>query len=365
LRYGLLRKQKLHETMRSLLTLPLLSLLWAAGAAASTITVGTFAELSDRITACNSTLDLTIGNDIIVREALILGQSCALTLSVRDSVDGKVALDGNGKTSIILVYDGASLDARNLRFINGYSQTAGGAVHIAGGRPGFAWRSGKGLFKDCEFSNNQAQTSGGAVHIAGHAVFDGCTFTGNSAVSTDVDSRGGAVYIGGGSARADFIDTTFAKNVAVDGNDVYNEAATFNYDCTQAYIGYHHDMDGVLGLLAHCSGVKDYPDFTNAPRIVRGTLVGLTSACESAPTACMCRPVKGKYVTDTDTCTSAWCARAATEYYSATGVFTDNSCETTACALGQYVGDDLVSCSECTANEDYAKSKFVAVCTVS
>merc|ERR1712021_61463 len=148
-----------NETMRSLLTLPLL---WAAGTAADFVSVSTFNELKSKVQACDgTTLELRITSDIIVTEKLILSNACALTLSGVNSASGKVALDGAGKTGILNAYQGASLVAENIRFING-DDYWGGAVEIYS-----EWTPGapqtKALFKHCEFTNNIALDSGGAV----------------------------------------------------------------------------------------------------------------------------------------------------------------------------------------------------------
>ena len=107
------------QTMRSLLTLPLL---WAAGAAADFVSVSTFNELKSKVQACDgTTLELRITSDIIVTEMLMLSNACALTLSGVDSANGKVALDGAGKTGILMAMGGANLVAENIRFINGFN----------------------------------------------------------------------------------------------------------------------------------------------------------------------------------------------------------------------------------------------------
>merc|ERR1711892_725850 len=197
-----------NETMRSLLTLPLL---WAAGAAADFVSVSTFNELKSKVQACDgTTLELRITSDIIVTEKLILSNACALTLSGVNSASGKVALDGAGKTGILMAMGGANLVAENMRFINGFNY-GGGAVDILS-----EWTPGapqtKALFKHCEFTNNTAPPS----------IYGG--------------SRGGAVYINTGlDVIADFIDTTFENNDATHGSDVYHDAVDIyddimNYD---------------------------------------------------------------------------------------------------------------------------------------
>merc|ERR1712106_151677 len=200
-----------NETMRSLLTLPLI---WAAGAAADFVSVSTFNELKSKVQACDgTTLELRITSDIIVTEMLFLSNACALTLSGVDSANGKVALDGAGKTGILMAMGGANLVAENIRFINGYDYYGGGAVEIYS-----EWTPGapqnKALFKHCEFTDNKATILYGG-------------------------SRGGAVYIGTGlDVIVDFIDTTFENNDATHGSDVYHEAVDIydnimNYDCKQ------------------------------------------------------------------------------------------------------------------------------------
>jgi len=343
-----------NETMRSLLTLPLL---WAAGTAADFVSVSTFNELKSKVQACDgTTLELRITSDIIVTEKLILSNACALTLSGVNSASGKVALDGAGKTGILMAMGGASLVAENIRFINGYDYYGGGAVEIYS-----EWTPGapqnKALFKHCEFTNNIAVDRGGAVMTSGHCFFESCKFTDNKATILYGGSRGGAVYIGTGlDVIVDFIDTTFENNNATHGSDVYHDAVDIyddimNYDCKQPDIGYASNVDATVGVLTHCAGAKGLPNFTYATKN-KGALTSLSSLCSSAPTACECLPVKGKYFTDTDLCTWEWCARAANEYYNATGLITDaNSCETGTCTLGQGPGNDLVSCNDCTPKE--------------
>merc|ERR1712021_108025 len=231
-----------NETMRSLLTLPLL---WAAGAAADFVSVSTFNELKSKVEACDgTTLELRITSDIIVTEMLMLSNACALTLSGVNSASGKVALDGAGKTGILMAMGGANLVAENMRFINGFNY-GGGAVDILS-----EWTPGapqtKALFKHCEFTNNTALDQGGAVMTSGHVFFESCKFTDNKAKSDYLDyggSRGGAVYIGTGlDVIVDFIDTTFENNDATHGSDVYhdtfdNNDNIMNYDCKQPDIG--------------------------------------------------------------------------------------------------------------------------------
>ena len=116
------------QTMRSLLTLPLL---WAAGAAADFVSVSTFNELKSKVQACDgTTLELRITSDIIVTEKLILSNACALTLSGVNSASGKVALDGAGKTGILMAMGGANLVAENIRFINGYDYVCDLYIYI-------------------------------------------------------------------------------------------------------------------------------------------------------------------------------------------------------------------------------------------
>merc|ERR1712086_1200366 len=172
-----------NETMRSLLTLPLL---WAAGTAADFVSVSTFNELKSKVEACDgTTLELRITSDIIVTEKLFLSNACALTLFGVNSANGKVALDGAGKTGILMAMGGASLVAENIRFINGYDYYGGGAVMTSG-----------------------------------HCFFESCKFTDNKATILYGGSRGGAVYIGTGlDVIVDFIDTTFENNNATHGSD--------------------------------------------------------------------------------------------------------------------------------------------------
>merc|ERR1711892_808733 len=220
-----------NETMRSLLTLPLL---WAAGAAADFVSVSTFNELKSKVQACDgTTLELRITSDIIVTEKLILSNACALTLSGVNSASGKVALDGAGKTGILNAYQGASLVAENIRFING-DDYWGGAVEIYS-----EWTPGapptKALFKHCEFSNNIAVDRGGAVMTSGHVFFESSKFTDNKANPDLPGSKGGAVYIGTGlDVIVDFIDTTFENNNATHGSDVYYDAVDI-YDDIMNY----------------------------------------------------------------------------------------------------------------------------------
>merc|ERR1712021_81498 len=247
-----------NETMRSLLTLPLL---WAAWAAADFVSVSTFNELKSKVQACDgTTLELRITSDIIVTEKLILSNACALTLSGVNSASGKVALDGAGKTGILMAMGGANLVAENIRFINGFNSW-GSAIDIYS-----EWTPGaprtKALFKHCEFINNTADDHGGAVMTSGHCFFESCKFTDNNATILYGGSRGGAVYIGTGlDVIVDFIDTTFENNDATHGSDVYhdtfdNNDNIMNYDCKQPDIGYASNVDATVGVLTHCAGVK-------------------------------------------------------------------------------------------------------------
>merc|ERR1711892_200772 len=162
-----------NETMRSLPTLPLL---WAAGTAADFVSVSTFNELKSKVEACDgTTLELRITSDIIVTEKLFLSNACALTLSGVDSANGKVALDGAGKTGILMAMGGANLVAENIRFINGYDYMYGSIPIFADSTPGAP--PTKALFKHCEFTNNTALSSGGAVMTSGHCFFESCKFT--------------------------------------------------------------------------------------------------------------------------------------------------------------------------------------------
>merc|ERR1711935_807178 len=235
-----------NETMRSLLTLPLL---WAAGAAADFVSVSTFNELKSKVQACDgTTLELRITSDIIVTERLMLSNACALTLSGVNSASGKVALDGAGKTGILMAMGGANLVAENMRFINGFNYWGGAVEMYSDWAPGAPQT--KALFKHCEFTNNKAKS-------------DYLDYGG---------SRGGAVYIGTGlDVIVDFIDTTFENNDATHGSDVYHEAVDIydnimNYDCKQPDIGYASNVDATVGVLTHCAGAKGLPNFTYATK---------------------------------------------------------------------------------------------------
>merc|ERR1711892_139514 len=237
-----------NETMRSLLTLPLI---WAAGAAADFVSVSTFNELKSKVEACDgTTLELRITSDIIVTEMLMLRNACALTLSGVNSASGKVALDGAGKTSILMALGGANLVAENMRFINGFSSWGGAIDIIADWMPGAPHT--KALFKHCEFTNNTADDRGGAVMTSGHCFFESCKFTDNKAIPSLMGgggSRGGAVFIATGpDVIVDFIDSTFENNDATHGSDVYhdtfdNNDNIMNYDCKQPDIGYASNVD--------------------------------------------------------------------------------------------------------------------------
>merc|ERR1712086_1151693 len=263
-----------------------------------------------------------------------------------------------------------------MGFINGDDYWEGAVEIYSEWTPGAPQT--KALFKHCEFTNNTALDQGGAVMTSGHVFFESCKFTDNKAKSDYLDyggSRGGAVYIGTGlDVIVDFIDTTFENNDATHGSDVYHEAVDIydnimNYDCKQPDIGYASNVDATVGVLTHCAGAKGLPNFTYATKN-KGALTSLSSLCSSAPTACECLPVKGKYFTDTDLCTWEWCARAPkeykehyyiqqgscatvpctnrgdTEYFTTMGVRTTNDCPVVACPSGKLPTVDGMWCDD-------------------
>lgn len=148
------------------------------------------------------------------------------SMTVRGAADGTTVLDGKGLTALFaldgtnltVVFDSLTLFSggggdggaivaqgpntlqfEHCRFLQNYSETAGGAALFSGA---------KGIFRDCAFERNTS-VCGGALGLgAGSSVLlEECTFLENTA------GAGGAIFVDD-KAVLEVFDCSFVRNVA-------------------------------------------------------------------------------------------------------------------------------------------------------
>ena len=184
------------------------------------------------------------------------------------TIQGKgnnVTIDAEGKNFIFLIYDGATVTLKNLKMVNGYVASHGGAIYdnrgtltiigctfnnnIAkgyinstsgdnpgvvtpnlnriGGDGGAIYSSGDLNVVNCIFTNNQANNKGGAISVYnGNLSVVNCIFTNNQAYE-----NGGAIYAWSDSEIK--LDKTTFKNNTISRNNTYNALCYNNAKLTK------------------------------------------------------------------------------------------------------------------------------------
>merc|ERR1711935_929921 len=392
-----------NETMRYLLTLPLL---WAAGAAATTTTVSTWNALTSAVENCRARqkLFITISTslDVPSRGRLIIPNACELTLQGSTTGANDIALDGKGSNLFTMVDAGPGvvLTVKDLTFKNSNARTMrGGAVNIIGRFEPDGVHSGfhcnmfpndpdcqgqgsagaQATFENCKFIGNKGVLGAGAAYVAGVATFKNCHFENNDAVQkvsigTGDDSGAGGLYVDS-DASVKLIGTTFGSNF-VTGNggassDVYNNKGSLIYDCTGSAniqvmvnegIGRDHNMYVLKGCETSDPPITESKFNYNNPkrmRIYRQSNVD--SRCNTAPSGCAdCAPIKGFYYTsassDNPACDTELCTRASNEYFDVAVTATTNAgCSRAICDYGTQPNDDGTACVDCPTKEYFGK----------
>jgi len=172
--------------------------------------------MEDGVYSGSDNTNLNIGGfynpDVYVRDLTIVGKG------------NNVVIDAKGINQIFEI-EGTKLTLKNLKLINGKSNSGGGAISS----------SGDLTVIDCTFTNNKANYDGGAIQCD-RLSMSGCTFTNNQA-----ELNGGAIS---SSGDLTVIDCTFVNNKATKliggaisgGDSVTVSGCTFtnnqaNYSC--------------------------------------------------------------------------------------------------------------------------------------
>ena len=131
-----------------------------------------------------------------------------------------ITINGNGHTlnahgvSRIFHITAGSVVINNLTFVNGFTDSDGGAVYFDLGSTG--------IVTDCNFTNNSADEDGGAVYVKGlDCKIYNSTFTDNTA-----GDDGGAILWEG--ARGLIYNSTFTSNRGVGRNGAHSSGGAIN-----------------------------------------------------------------------------------------------------------------------------------------
>ena len=139
------------------------------------VTGGTFSDIQNAIDNATDGDTIKLSGKFTSKgdDTLLLKKKLTITSSSQATLDGK----NNGV--ILRIFKGAAnSQLSNLKFINGYSDSKGGAILITAQNV---------AFNKCVFENNSAELSSGAIHTQYNAVsaqgmrIKNCNFTGNHA----------------------------------------------------------------------------------------------------------------------------------------------------------------------------------------
>ena len=139
------------------------------------VTGGTFSDIQNAIDKATDGDTIKLSGKFTSKgdDTLLLKKKLTITSSSQATLDGK----NNGV--ILRIFKGAAnSQLSNLKFINGYSDSKGGAILITAQNV---------TFNKCVFENNSAELSSGAIHTQYNAVsaqgmrIKNCNFTGNHA----------------------------------------------------------------------------------------------------------------------------------------------------------------------------------------
>ena len=141
----------------------------------SSVNGGTFKDIQNAIDNANAGDTIDLRGTFVSKgdDTILLKKNLTITST------SKATLDGGNSTIILRVFTGASGSTlSNLKFVNGYTNTKGGAIVV----------SAKYVtFDKCVFENNYAMLSSGAIHTPNNAisakgmVVKNCNFTNNGA----------------------------------------------------------------------------------------------------------------------------------------------------------------------------------------
>lgn len=264
---------------------------------------GTFKDIQDTINKASDGDTITLEGKFISNgnDTMLLSKRLIFTSS------SKATLDGKQMTRIFEVLQGgANSQFKNLKFINGYSKSSGGAVYIkakyitfdgcsfennrAGKTSGaiqtyYDASTAQGLtIKNCNFIKNNAVVAAGAVGAFSHQfLIENCIFDSNYVVGEN-DSYGGAIQIGLDTAVSYGVvrSCVFKNNKAVSLNGLSHAGAacvrngSSYYNCI--FINNSADQGGALtyhasGNLYNCTLINNTAnEFGGAVSIMRDYL---------------------------------------------------------------------------------------------
>ncbi|MCQ2971268.1 MAG: hypothetical protein MJ226_06775 [archaeon] len=136
---------------------------------------GTFRDIQNAIDKASAGDTIKLSGKFVSKGDDTISMSKKLTITS----PSQAILDGKNSTTILKIFTGATQSKlSNLRFVNGYSDSKGGAIVI----------SAKSIaFDKCVFENNYANLSSGAIHTPYRAIatqgmlIKNCNFTNNGA----------------------------------------------------------------------------------------------------------------------------------------------------------------------------------------
>ena len=144
------------------------------------------------------------------------GNDTNFTINKNVTIEGNgstedVIIDAQGLSRIFTISNSSKVIFINITFINGNTTLSGGAIY--GGV------NTQLTFINCAFIDNNANNNGGAIYTVGNnVILDNCTFINNTAS----DGFGGAIAINNATANLLLTDCDFDNNIAgTNGGGIY------------------------------------------------------------------------------------------------------------------------------------------------